>query len=99
MSHPTRPIDRDGSASSRKMEKHFNQFTASNPSIASLFSIQASHLSRNISQNNSVVEHAAQCLICMLDIMKDSAQNLRETIPHSRPLLAPFASLPFPWAG
>src|SRR3981189_3051339 len=99
MSHPTRPIDRDGSASSRKMEKHFDQYTASNPSIASLFSIQASHLFRNTSQSNSVVEHAARCLIFMLDMMKDLSQNRRETIPHSRPPSAPFASLPFPWAG
>src|SRR3981189_2405583 len=99
MSHQTRPIDRDGSASSRKMEKHFDQYTASNRSIASLFSIQASHLSRNISQSNSAVEHAARCLIFMLDMTKDLSQSHRETIPHSRPPSAPFASLPFPWAG
>src|SRR3981189_3778101 len=99
MSHQTRPIDRDGSASSRKMEKHFDQYTASNRSIASLFSIQASHLYRNTSQSNSAVEHAAQCLIFMLDMTKDLSQNHRETIPHFRPPSAPFASLPFPWAG
>src|SRR3981189_1046085 len=99
MSHPTRPIDRDGSASSRKMEKHFDQYTASNRSIASLFSIQASHLSRNISQSNSVVEHVARCLIFMLDMTKDFSQNRRETIPHFRPLSVHFASLPFPWVG
>src|SRR3981189_238128 len=99
MSHPIRLIDRDGSVSSRKMEKHFDQSTASNPLIASLFSIQASHLFRNISQSNSVVEHAARCLIFMLDMTKDLSQNLRETIPHSRPPSAPFASSPFPWVG
>src|SRR3981189_2173736 len=99
MSHQTRPIDRDGSASSRKMEKHFDQYTASNRSIASLFSIQASHLSRNISQSNSAVEHAARCLIFMLDMTKDLLQSHRETIPHFRPPSAPFTLLPFPWAG
>ena len=55
----------------KKTEKLFDPFIASNHSMKSPFSIQASSSFPNTSQNNSAVALVVVCWTCTLDMMSD----------------------------